>query len=391
MGSPNATKGVFICERIFKFIRPDQLRNITIKNRIFMAPTGTGFANYDGAVNDQILCYYLARAVGGAGLIIIEHTLCSDRFWKGSGLLNFGRPGNLPGMKQLAEIIHRSDCRVIVQLSLGLGRQGSSRSSGTDLVAPSPIPYQVAPGTTPRGLKRFEGRQGETPRILSIGEIDDLKKKYAMAIRYIKLAGFDGIEIHGAHGYLLAEFVSPGTNERSDAYGGSFNNRLSLPLELIKLSREIGGEHFIVGYRISGDEHNPRGLTLNDTQKIVPVLVSAGIDYVHLSSGSYEVMAHMIPDRPQAMLNEAVEIKRVSKVPVICPNIHDFNVADELIAENKIDILSASRTLIADPEWPNKLKENHHKDIKKCRLCNTCINAILSGFSLKCVENSSVG
>lgn len=371
---------------------PFQIGSMEVKNRIAFAPTGMGAAGPNGAVSDQTICHYTARAQGGAGLIIVEHSLCTRRHWKAEmPILSFHTADSLPVMKDLADAIHHHGAKAVVQLSLGLGRQTSPRATGTELVAPSPIPFFVPQGSAPKGLRHYEGQQGAKPRALETDEIIEMEGEFAAAASRIKTAGFDGIEIHGAHGYLLADFISPLCNHRTDRYGGSFEKRLTLPLNLIHKTREKVGSKFILGFRISGDEHVQGGLTLEDNLVLLPRLVEAGLDYIHLSSGRQEALSHFFPNEEGIMLPEAEAIKKAVDAPVICPNIHSPALARQVIAEDRVDVVSLSRSLLADPEWPRKAQEGRPDDIRHCVFCFTCLKTLFGGLGTRCSVNPDVG
>ena len=311
-------------KKLTRLFDPIKIGHLEVKNRIAFAPTGMGTAGPNGSITDQTICHYTARAKGGAGLIIIEHSLCTLRHWKaGAPILSFQSGNSMVYMKDLADAIHHFGAKVVVQLSLGLGRQTSPRVTGTELVGPSPLPFFVPEGSTPKRMEHYEGQRGATPRELTSEEIMELERDFISAAMRIKRAGFDGIEIHGAHGYLLADFISPLVNRRNDIYGGSFEKRLTLPLNLIRKTREKTGPRFVLGFRISGDEHVKGGLTLQDNLRLVPELARAGLDYIHLSSGRQEAFKYLFPEKDGVILPEAEGIRGVVDIPVICPNIHD--------------------------------------------------------------------
>lgn len=363
---------------------PIMLGKQEVKNRIAFAPTGMGTADERGGVTDQVLCHYVARAKGGAGLIIVEHTMSNYKYGlAGTGAMGFHRDRNLAGMFDLAHAIKAFGATAVVQLSLGLGRESG--------VGPSPVSVQYPSGSMPKSLRHFEGRSLPAPKALSIAEIDELVNLFVSSAMRIKTAGFDGIEIHGAHGYLLASFLSPHANQRTDEYGGSFNKRLALALKLVRKSREALGDKFIIGFRISGDEHIPGGLSLGDTRKIAPVLENEGVDYIHLSSGTLESKTHMCPVEEGIILPEAEAVKKAVRIPVICPNFHSPELAEDAVKEGKVDVVSLSRGLLADPQWPNKVKEGRVDDIQKCLLCNSCLRSLFEGFHTRCVVNPNVG
>jgi len=375
-----------------KLFEPIRIRHLEVKNRIVFAPTGMLASAYDGSVTDQNLCHYIARAKGGVGMIIVEHTFATDRYNRGiARVLSIYHDRQLAGWRELADNIHHFDCRCVVQLSLGLGRQGNPQWDHKDFVAPSPLPFKIPEGSTPRGFKDWEGTTGAVPRELSTEEVEGLEEDFINAALRVKRAGFDGIEIHGAHGYLIAQFVSPLSNQRQDIYGGSLEGRLTLSLNLIRKTREKVGDDFLIGYRISGDEHVEGGLTLEDTQTIVARLIEAGVDFIDISSGRYEAFKWTIPDEEGVILKEARAIKSRSRVPVICPNIHSPELAARVLEEGQVDMIALSRGLLADPMWPHKVREGRLQEIRRCRFCNTCLKLILEGFKVKCAVNPEVG
>jgi 2,4-dienoyl-CoA reductase-like NADH-dependent reductase (Old Yellow Enzyme family) len=306
-------------------------------------------------------------------------------------ILGYHEETFMVGLRDLVEVIHAFGAVAVVQLSIGLGRQSSSRRTGTELVSASSTPYRIEKGTAPRGLKHLEGMVGETPRELSTDEVKELEKSFVESAERIKRAGFDGIEIHGAHGHLLASFLSPLTNNRHDEYGGSLDGRLRLALNLIEKSRQALGKDFMLGYRISGDEHVKGGLCLSDTIEIVKILAQKGLDFIHLSSGTIESLKFMIPDEEGIILPEAAEVKKAVKIPVLCPNIHDPYEAGIAVQEGTIDVVSLSRPLLADPEWPNKVREGRIEEIHRCRKCNHCISVFWKGFGIRCAVNPYLG
>jgi 2,4-dienoyl-CoA reductase-like NADH-dependent reductase (Old Yellow Enzyme family) len=291
-------------------------------------------------------------------------------------------------MLDLADAIHAFDAAAVVQLSLGLGRQAALH---LEPVGPSAVPFEVREGSTPRGLKFFEGLKSPKPKKLTIPEIEELENLYVDAVVRLKRCGFDGIEVHGAHGYMLANFLSPLTNRRRDRYGGSFEKRLTLALNLIRRSREVAGDDFIIGFRVSGDEHVPGGLPLEDTLKIAAVLQEEGIDYIHLSTGTMESWKYTFPERKGVILPEAEAVKKVVHIPVICPNLHDPKKVEQVLKKKRVDIVSLARPLLADPQWPNKVRQGRVDEIQKCILCNGCLSTLFQGFSSRCTVNPNVG
>jgi len=193
-------------EELFK---PIQIGQVHIKNRIAMAPIGTQFANLYGTITDQNICFYTARAKGGVGLIITEHSLCTQPHGRKRRNVVFDSDWNLLEMKDLADAVHAYGARIVVQLSIGHGRQEWPGKNTLSLEAPSPVPFIVREGSAPAILKDLEGIKGPMPKEIEPSRIEELVESFGQATERIRKAGFDGIEIHAAHGYLLAEFLSP--------------------------------------------------------------------------------------------------------------------------------------------------------------------------------------
>ncbi|MBU2548336.1 MAG: NADH:flavin oxidoreductase [Proteobacteria bacterium] len=376
-----------------KLFEPIRIGHIEVKNRVAFAPTHMGQGTARGEVDDQVLCHYYARAKGGAGLIIVQAMGVTGQyaFTKGRGIVCMGELYR-PGLRELAEVIHMAGSRAVVQLLLGQGAQALYRHSRRDLVAPSEIAVRVETENMPKALRKLGDISGDTARALTPDEIESLIQKYASAAGLVKEAGFDGVEIHGAHGYLIGEFVSPLFNQRQDEYGGSFEKRLTLPLRLIEAVREAGGPRFIVGYRLSGDEHVPGGLDLEGSIRVASRLVEAGLDYIHLSSGCYQAINWVFPDREGVMLPEARAFKAALDVPVICPNIHNPRTAEQALADDDADMISLSRALIADPEWPAKAAGGRAEEINRCVFCYNCVRGVIfDRVPVRCTRNPEVG
>ena len=376
-----------------KLFESIQIGHLKINNRIAFAPTHMGQGTNRGEVNEQVLCHYSARAKGGAGLIIVQAIGITSKyaFSRGRGIVCLG-DYYLPGLKELAEVIHFTDAKAVVQIMIGQGAQAMFSHPRRDLVAPSAISIGINKENLPKALSKISDIQGGTARALSLEEIDELIEAAVQAARILKEAGFDGVELHGAHGYLLAEFVSPLFNNRRDEYGGSFENRLNLPLRLIRGIRRAVGDKFVVGYRLSGNEHVEGGLNLEESVEVAARLEKEGLDYIHLSSGCYQALEWIFPDREGALLPETQAFKAALGIPVICPNIHDPNTAEKALEEGAFDMASLSRALIADPEWPIKAQEGRFDEINRCIFCYTCVKAVVfEGNPVRCSRNPEVG
>lgn len=379
-------------ERMEKLFEPIKIGKLEIKNRIAYAPTHMSFCTEDGLLTDQALCYYVARARGGTGLIIVEVAIPIDKYGRGIvRVLGCQSDAHLDGLRTLAEAIHACGAKAVVQVTLGFGSQALYPKNDKEVVGPSDVPTIIPPEAVPKAMSFGEKTIGKTPRPLTVPEIEELEDAFVAGVERIKKAGFDGIELHGPHGYLLAQFLSPYNNKRTDQYGGSFEKRMTLPRNVIRKARERVGSNFLIGYRFSSDEHIEGGYNLEDGQRIAVELEKAGVDFLELSSGRFEAFKYTIPEKEGVMLDESRAIKQAVKVPVICPNIHDPRTAERALQEGRCDMVSLSRALISDPAWANKAKEGKCDEIKRCIFCYMCLKTVLNGFSVRCTANPDVG
>jgi len=376
-----------------KLFEPIEIGHLKINNRIAFAPTHMGYCTYRGEITDQVLCHYSARAKGGAGLIIVEGTGFTGKyaFSMRRGIVCMG-DFYRKGLKELAESIHFTGARAVVQLVLGQGAQALFSHPRRDLVAPSEISISIDKENLPKALRGIGDVQGDTARALTLDEIAELTEAAVEAAGILKEVGFDGVELHGAHGYLLAEFISPLFNQRQDEYGGSFEKRLTLPLRLVDGIRRTAGDKFIIGFRISGSEHMEGGLSLEESVQAAVKLEKSGIDYLHLSSGCYRALKWTFPEHEGALIPEASAFKAALRIPVICPNIHDPRTAEKALAEGSFDVASLSRALLADPEWPLKARDGRFDEIRHCVFCYTCVKSIMiDGTGVRCSQNPELG
>jgi 2,4-dienoyl-CoA reductase-like NADH-dependent reductase (Old Yellow Enzyme family) len=378
-----------------------------VKNRIVMAPMNVVFSVANsGLVNEQILAYYAARARGGTGLIISEAVLgtkLASRFPYTANLHLFNT-SHLAGLEELTETVHAFGSKIFVQLSIGFGRQGHNPDHEPP-PAPSAVPFESDPSLFPKPIQKFVSRHmpwflhpdapiasnAAVPREMTREEIRSEIREYARSCLLALVAGFDGIEIHAPHGYLEHQFLSPRSNKRTDEYGGSLENRMRFLLECYDAVREAVGNAVPVGVRLSGDEHMPDGIGHDELRLVVEALGERGIDYVHLSNGSYEALAHMFPAKDGTMLEPAQGFKAVlpPHVPVICPSIHDPKASAAAIRAGHIDMVSLGRQLLADPEYANQVQAG--RPYVKCTRCCECLMRTATGLSVRCAENPQLG
>jgi 2,4-dienoyl-CoA reductase-like NADH-dependent reductase (Old Yellow Enzyme family)/thioredoxin reductase len=365
-----------------KLFEPIQIGGMTIKNRIAMAPMGTAFASPDGVFTEQALAYYEARAKGGAGLIIVENVgVDFHRNIHASNRPAIDNDLPLPRLAKLVKLVKKHGARVIIQLNQS-GRMGKFRLTGFQPVAPSPIPFSS--GAFP---------QGEMPKELTREEIKEIVNLFAQAAARAKRAGFDGIEVHAAHAYLLAEFLSPFTNKRQDLYGGCLENRARILIEVIEAIRKTVGKDYVVGCRLNGQEYGvEEGLTLEDTQTIAK-MINGIVDILHISAWGYGNRSLVnSPETPGGLLSLSEAIKKVVTVPVIAVGRLTPEVGEQAIRDGKADIVAIGRGLLADPDLPNHLLSGKPEVIRPCIVCHHCLDAgYLKNTSISCAVNGAVG
>lgn len=365
-----------------KLLEPIKIGNKMLRNRIVMPPMEARLNTVLGDVTSEMIDYYRERARGGAGMIIVENTFVDDGESR-SSLISSGLYSDhlIRGKNLLAEAIKDEGAVAILQLSHG-GRQSNAAANPLTPVAPSAVMCEVT---------------GRMPTPLSIEKIHEIQDAFADAARRAKQAGFDGVEIHGAHGYLIASFFSPYTNTRKDKYGGSAHNRGRFALETLKKIRDLVGNDFIIGLRMNGSEFYPDGKGL--TEKDSPILAEMFepyVDYIHVSGATYETgalkncAAMYVPDGPLVFLADI--IKKAVKVPVITVGSLDEITAEEALQQGKADLAAMGRALIADPELPKKLSENRPEDIRPCVRANEgCMSRFYLGQSMRCELNPACG
>ena len=365
-----------------KLFEPGRIGTMQLKNRIVMPPMDGGFGAADGSVTQRMIDYYVERAKGGVGLIII-HIVCVDypQGKAGQSQISIDQDKYIPGMARLAESIQDYGAKTVVQLHHA-GRQTTpGATDGLQPVAPSPVPCSF--------LK-------VQPRELSYDEIQKLVGKFISAAVRVKKAGFDGVQLHGAHGYLIGQFMSPISNKRVDGYGGDLGRRMRFPIEIIKGIRANVGPDFPIMIRFSADEFIAGGVNLEEGKRIARVLEKAGVDALCVSSGIYATMTTEL--EPMSFKQGwrvylAEEIKKVVQVPVTTVGVIRIpEMANDILGKGKADFVEIGRGLVADPEWPKKAFEGRLEDIRKCITCNNCIgNRVFAQLSMTCSQNPEVG
>ena len=370
-----------------KLLSPIEIGNLTLKNRMVMPAMGTGYADADGTATDRLIDYFGARAKGGAALLIVEATAVHPLGLIFKGECGIFDDSYIPGFKRLTSAVHEYGSKIAMQLAHG-GRQTKSTLIGAQPLGPSAIP---APALCT-----------EIPRAMSVDEIEAVVKSFGEAARRAKEAGFDAVEIHGAHGYLVNEFLASNANQRTDRYGGNLKNRAVFALEVVSEIRKSVGPDFPVFFRLSGADYLKGGVTLEEAVAIAPWLVEAGTDVVHVSAGvygSYPPTIPLIGSEQGCFVALARAIKEKANVPVITAGrIKSPSLAEKILTEGSADMVAMGRALMADPDLPNKVKEQKTEEIRPCVGCGqACIERLLGGIKkvkndpISCVVNPVMG
>ena len=365
---------------------PGKIGTLEVKNRIIKAPQSTGMSNVDGSVSERLIRHYRELARGGAGLIIVEYAYV-DKIASKSAHCQLGICDNehIPGLAWLADTIKDNGAKAGIQIE-HCGRQ---KFLGTQPIkSSSRIPW-------PALLERC-GRDA-IPEELTIDEILDIVEAFGDAAKRAVDAGFDLIEIHGAHGYLLTNFFSPHTNKRNDCYGGSLENRMRIYIQVVRNIREKIGNDFPLTIRLSGTDYEPDGFPIEDTIQLAKALEREGIDAIHVSGGDHHTMIHQVSPMAIPVCHNvwaAEAIKKEVKIPVIASgSITLPRYAEDIIASGKADFVALGRPLWADPYWPQKAMEGRPEDIRPCIRCNEgCLERTFFKFkAVTCAVNPTVG
>ncbi len=364
---------------------PASLGPLLLRNRIISAPHGTCQA-VDNLISEAHEAYYGTKARGGVGLIITESMRVHPTGLPYSGAIALYDERNRERLARLAQGVKQHGAALVAQLNHA-GRAMKPGYSGHPLWSSSPIASPL---------------HGEVPHAMDRRDIDELRRAFRNGASRVVEAGFDGVEVHAAHGYLLQQFLSPWANTRSDEYGGSIENRRRLLLEILEEVRSVVPRDRVLGVRISSEEWVEGGLHTEDMEQVAQELGRRRlVDYIHVSSSTYHPDSYwtMIPDMHEGMAPFADRIGRIKSavsnmgVRVIgVGRIHDAAIAETLVENGTLDFVAMARQLIADPEWPNKVREGRLDEIRPCIACNQgCIGVVAQHQPIRCVVNPTAG
>ena len=369
--------------RFKKIFEPTSIGRMRLKNRIVMPPTGTNYAEEGGVISQRTLDYYGARARGGVGLIIVEGSSPNPQrtvYYQAS----LGYDNLIPRWQKVTDAAHKCNAKVAIQIMHSTMENWDGK---VVQVGPSPV---IVPA-------RVMGISAGPPHELTEQEITERIGWFASAARRAREAGFDGAEIHGAHQYLVAAFLSSATNRRRDKYGGSVENKARFLVEIIQAIKEEAGQDFPVWVRINAREWGVEdGITIEETKQVVPLVVEGGAQAIHVSgygAGSYITTAP-IADTPGLLVPLAEQVKRLTNVPVIAVGRLDLELGEKILEEGKADLVAIGRRLMADPDLPNKTAEGRLAEITPCIGCMECIERLAfdeRGKGVSCLVNPALG
>ena len=387
-----------------KLFEKGKIGTLTIKNRIVMDAINIqlGSPGDEAALGQRAIDFYVARAKGGVGLIKTTFMRTNRKLELSIGgpVVHSTRSGQW--LNEIAEAVHDYGAKICVQLTIGVGRipvPNPDLPYG-GLVAPSPLPSFRGPdGEVPRvgpGSYPAQGEKHIITRELTVEEIEELVRDYEFSSRIIALADIDAIEIHSHQGYLLDEFMTALWNKRTDQYGGDLEGRMRLPLELVAAVRRGAGPDYPISYKYPLTHYLKGGRDIEEGLEIARMLEAAGVNALTITAGCYETYNLAQPPTTQPRGNAvhlAEATKKAVNIPVIAVGKLGYpDLAESVLQEGKADFVSLARYLLADPEWPNKVKEGRIEDIKPCVGCHEgCIARVRKNHHISCTVNPATG
>jgi 2,4-dienoyl-CoA reductase-like NADH-dependent reductase (Old Yellow Enzyme family)/thioredoxin reductase len=361
---------------------PITIGTMELSNRVVMPPMGTLLGNPDGTVSDEVIAYLKRRAEGGPGLIMTEIVGVHPNGLSINSQLSAFDDRFIPGLKRLVDVAHERDIKIAMQIHHA-GRESFFMLAEGKAIGPSAIPSLI---------------YGMPPREMTEEDIGEIITAFGSAARRGREAGFDAVEVHGAHGYLLTQFLSELSNQRTDGYGGSMKNRARFITEILAEVRKEVGKDFPLSLRLSVDECIKGGYTARDIAPILPDFVRAGVDMIHASFGTHGspggITSAPIEYEPGFNAWLAREVKEAVNVPVIAVGrFTEPALADEVIARGDADLVAFGRQFLADPDFLTKAKEGRSGDICTCIACNQgCIERLMLGEGkIRCAINPETG
>ena len=358
------------------FAKPKKIGKLEIKNRFVRSATYEGMATEEGEITDRLVDFYKTLSEGGTGLIITSYSFVQQSGKANNKQIGVNKDDLIPGLQRLADIVHKNGdgCKVALQL-VHAGRQSHAVK---ETIAPSAV------------LERFTNK---IPKEMTTDEIKETIESFAQAARRAKEASFDGVQLHGAHGYLISAFLSPHTNRRTDQFGGNTEKRLKFVDQIYRRARELVGNDFPILIKMNCDDFLEGGINLEESKKITLLLSNIGYDAIEISSCMWETTKRkkkeigwkpiFIPEsrmsvgsinEPAYHLPYAKEIKKNIDIPLILVGgVNSIDLVEEILNKGDADFVSLSRPLIREPDLPNRWMKGIGSSTVDCDYCNNCL------------------
>ncbi|MBM4305591.1 MAG: NADH:flavin oxidoreductase [Deltaproteobacteria bacterium] len=361
-----------------KLFETSRINSMVLSNRFVRSATWEGMATPDGAVTPKLIETMTALARGEVGLIISSHAYVRPDGQAGLGQLGIYKDNLIPGLREMTTAVHESGGKIVIQLSHA-GNFAAKKLTGK----------------APLVVSNFEGLASSPRQEITQQDIREMVSAFAEAARRAKAAGFDGVQIHSAHGYLLSQFLSPVFNKRMDEYGGEVLNRARIHLEIYKAIRQVVGQDYPVLVKLNCRDFIENGMSLEDSLQVASYLADAGIDAIELSGGfltsdklSPSRLGINIVEKEAYFQEEARAVKKETGIPLILVGgIRSFEVAERLVDEGVADYISMSRPLIREPELIRRWKAGDRRRAE-CRSDNLCFKPGMDGEGIYCVVKS---
>lgn len=376
---------------------PLKINNLELKNRIILGPMAVLRPTDDGRPSDQTIAFLTRRARGGVGLIIVGGSVASQQAWNESPFspnIRYDKDEFIPDLKRLADAVHAHGTPVFAQLFPSFGRMGVPRN-GNAISAASPKPVNLGGGSLPDNLYIPGGRVTPLPKEATIDEIKELEAAVVAAAHRAKVAGFDGVEI-GAHMcYFYSSFLSPLSNQRTDEYGGSAENRARALRDVVAAVRAEVGPGYPVGIRMSVNDHMPGGQGPEGFAEVAAYIVKAGVDFISLTDGNYESMGENATGTSGKMLahGEPQAFRKAlgNDVRLFLSGTPDPKQAAVAIEAGHADASMLARQMLADPDYAVKVIEGRERDIVWCDHSNSCLRRLIFNVPVACHKNPEMG
>ena len=393
-----------------RVFQPLVVNNIKFKNRMLKTPNDLNLADAEGGITQALLDFYESIAKGGIGGIILEQSAVVTPEGTREGMISVAEDKLLPGLTKLADTIHKYNCPVVVQINhLGPNAHFPPHPLHADFQAVGPSALDEE-----RTNLLFHGHKEWKLRPLTISHIKEIVHKFAEAAERVKRAGFDGVELHGDHLYLINSFLSRVWNLRDDEYGPqSIENRVRFVAEVLRACRARVGPAFVIGVKLNGAEYgHEQGTTIEDCQQFAKILEAESADYFNIQGDGYGKYGRVsiaeqlfYPEPPKPMLKElegmdvrvgmnihlAAKVKKGVHIPVFAVGRLDAHLAEKIIEKGQADGVLIGRRLIADPEYPNKVANGEEDYVRPCTCCITCETRMFEYDGVACMVNASLG